>query len=202
MPQNETTLYSLSIILFLIMDPIGNIGSYLTLMQGIPPKRRRLVLLREMGIALVTTLLFSIIGEYIFNLLHIDDVTVRISSGVIMFLIALKIIFPTLDSWRLNLPKGEPFIIPLAIPLIAGPSLLATVMLYADLEPSMSLVTGAIFIAWLLSLAVLWAAPFLHKYLGNNGLLALEKLTGIILILLAVQRFAEGLHRFFEVNAG
>lgn len=202
MEAHETTLFSLSVILFLIMDPIGNIGSYLTLMSGMTPRRRNLILLREMGIALITTLAFSLLGEYIFNLLNINDVTVRIASGVILFLIAIKIIFPSIDSWRVNLPKGEPFIVPLAIPLVAGPSLLATVMLYADLEPSMGLVTAAIFIAWLAALVVLWAAPFLHRYLGNNGLLALEKLTGIILIMLAVQRFAEGLHRFFEVNGG
>lgn len=200
MTENPTTLYTLAVILFLIMDPIGNISAYLTLMQGVPPKRRNLVLLREMAIALVITLAFSFLGEYIFKLLNINDVTVRLASGAILFLIAIKIIFPSLDSWRMNLPKGEPFIVPLAIPLIAGPSLLATVMLYADLEPSVALVTGAILIAWVASLGVLWIAPFLHRYLGNSGLLALEKLMGIILILLAVQRFAEGLHRFFETQ--
>lgn len=200
MADQSTTLYTLAVILFLIMDPIGNIAAYITLMQSVPQKKQNWVLLREMSIALVTTLAFSFLGEYIFNLLKINDVTVRLASGVILFLIAIKIIFPSLDGWRVNLPKGEPFIVPLAIPLIAGPSLLATVMLYADLEPSFWLVPGAIFLAWIAALGVFWIAPTLHKYLGNNGLLALEKLTGIILVLLAVQRFSEGLHRFFETQ--
>jgi len=202
MTTNEsTTLFTLTVIFFFIMDPVGNIASYLSLVQGLDKKRRYLVLLREMLIALVTTLLFCFLGEFIFKFLEISEVTVRVSIGVILFLVAVKILFPNKDSPRANLPKGEPFIVPLAIPLVAGPSLLATVMLYADLEPSLWLVPEAIFIAWLASFAVFLAAPFLQRYLGNNGLLALEKLTGIILALIAVQKFAEGLHRFFTANS-
>lgn len=200
MQTHETTLFSLSIILFFIMDPIGNIMSYLSLMEGLGSKRSNKILLREMAIALGITLLFNLIGEYIFQLLEISDITVRIASGVILFLIAVKIIFPSMDSLRANLPKGEPFIIPLAIPLIAGPSLLATVMLYSELEPSFWLVPAAIFIAWAASLVIFLLSPMLYRYLGKNGLLALEKLTGIVLVMIAVQRFAEGLHRFFEIH--
>lgn len=195
--MQEITLFSLSVVLFIIMDPIGNIASYLSLTEGLSPKRRQWVLIREMLIALVAMIVISFIGDYIFILLGISQCTVRLASGAILFLIAIKILFPTTDSLRANLPKGEPFVIPLAIPLIAGPSLLATIMMYADLVTGPWIMLAAIFCAWLASVAVLWIAPLLYKYLGTNGLLALEKLTGMILVLLAVQRFTEGIQRFW-----
>jgi multiple antibiotic resistance protein len=196
--MEDLSLLSISLILFLIMDPIGHIGSYLKLMTGVDPRRRRWVLLREMGIALIAMLLFNCLGEYIFSLLEISDITVQLASGVILFLIAIRILFPDSRSLRNNLPQEEPFIIPLAIPLIAGPTLLATIMLYAEMVPSPFVMLGAIGIASVATLAVLWSAPFLQRILGNNGLIALEKLMGMVLVLLAVQRFADGLNAFVQ----
>jgi multiple antibiotic resistance protein len=198
--MNDLSLLSITLVLFLIMDPIGSIGSYLFLMRDVDPAKRHKILLREMGIAFIAMVIFNFIGEFIFDLLEISEITVRLASGTILFLIAIQILFPNTRSIRANLPKGEPFIIPLAIPLVAGPSLLATVMLYAHMEPSQPIMLGAIFIATLSSLVVFWAAPFLQRVLGNNGLLALEKLMGMILVLLAVQRFADGLQQFYAVH--
>lgn len=194
--MQEFSLLSLAVILFIIMDPIGNIASYLTLTEGLDERRRRWVMLREMLIALTAMIIVNVIGEYIFDLLDISNTTVCLASGVILFLIAIKILFPSIDSLRANLPKGEPYIVPLAIPLIAGPSLLATIMMYADLVTGKWLMLGAIGIAWIAAVGIFWIAPYLHRYLGANGLLALEKLTGMILVLLAVQRFTEGLQHF------
>lgn len=194
------SLLSVSLILFLIMDPVGNVSSYLTLTRGIVPARRRMILMRELGIAFVAMILFNFLGKFIFDLLQISHTTICLASGAILFLIAIKILFPTLDSFRNNLPKGEPFIIPLAIPLLAGPSLLATIMLYANLEPSQPLMLSAIVIAVIGSFFVLLAAPYLQKYLGNNGITALEKLMGMVLVLLAVQRLCEGVQHFFAVH--
>lgn len=200
--MGDLSLLAVTVVLFLIMDPVGNIGSFLTLMHGIPPKRQKLILLREMAIAFAVMIAFNYLGEYIFKVLDISQKTVRLASGVILFLIAIKILFPSQDSFRANLPKGEPFIIPLAIPLIAGPSLLATIMLYASMEQSEPLMLAAIAIASLATLGVFLIAPYLHRFLGNNGLLALEKLMGMILVLMAVQRFAEGIKQFIsEHNA-
>lgn len=190
------SLFSLTIILFFIMDPIGNIASYLTLMKNVPVKKRKWILLREMAIACAAMIIFNYLGEYIFSLLAISEVTVRLASGVILFLIAIKILFPTSDSLRSNLPSGEPFIVPLAIPLVAGPSLLATIMLFARLESTGFVMLGAILISTLATVLVFLAAPLLFRFLGNNGLLALEKLTGMILVLLGIQRFAEGIKQF------
>ena len=194
------TLLSVAVTLFLIMDPIGNINAYLSLMRGIEPAQQRKILFREMAIAFIAMLAFNYLGEFIFDLLDISETTVRLTSGVILFLIAIKILFPSKDGLRANLPKGEPFITPLAIPLLAGPSLLATIMLYAHLEPSQPLMLGAIVIATLASLAVLLMSGFLLRTLKSSGLIALEKLMGMVLVLMAVQRCVEGLQMFFHAN--
>lgn len=191
-------VFTLSLMLFLIMDPIGNISSYLNLVKEIPVSRQRWIILREMLIALAAMILFNEIGEFIFNALQISDVSVRLASGLILFLVALKILFPSIDSPRANLPKGEPFVIPLAIPLIAGPALLATIMLYARILPDQSTMLAAIFIAWLAAAFVLYFASSLKKILGANGLMACERLMGMVLILLAIQRFAEGVQLFIQ----
>lgn len=195
------TLFSIALVLFLIMDPIGNISSYLSLVNGLPKKRRMWIVVREMLIALAFMILFNYIGEFLFILLGISETAVRLSSGVILFLVAIKILFPSQDSIRANLPKGEPFIIPLAVPLIAGPSLLATIMLFAHLESSQPLMLAAIFIAWLSAAAVLFFAEPLERVLGKNGLTACEKLMGMVLVLLATQRFLEGIVLFYQSNA-
>lgn len=190
------TLFSIALVLFLIMDPIGNVSSYLKLVENHTIRRQRRILIREMFIALFAMIVFNYLGEVIFGLLQISEPTVRLASGLILFLIALQILFPTLNSIRNNLPKEEPFIIPLAIPLIAGPSVLATIMLFAHMEASQSVMLIAILLAWSLSFIILYFARFLSKVLGVNGLMACERLMGMVLVLLAIQRFLDGVEQF------
>lgn len=190
------TLFSIMLVLFLIMDPFGNISSYLSLMSDTPVKRRKWILFREMLIALAVMLFFNYLGEYIFIILGLSETTVRLSSGIILFLIAIKILFPSDDSIRANLPKGEPFIIPLAIPLIVGPSLMATIMLYARMESSQALMIYAIILSTLAVGFVLFFAEGIKKVLTQNGLTACERLMGMVLVLIAIQRFLEGIILF------
>lgn len=190
------TLFTLSLILYLIMDPIGNVSSYLKLVQSLPPKRQYWIVVREMLIALAIMILCNEIGEFLFDMLHITETAIRLASGLILFLAALKILFPTIDSPRANLPQGEPFIIPLAIPFIAGPALLATIMLYAHLEPSQPLMLSAIFLSWAAAMGTLFLSAPLKRILGENGLIACERLMGMILILLAIERFSTGVQLF------
>lgn len=191
-------LFSLIVILFLIMDPIGNISSFLNQLKDVPKEKRKKIIMREMLIALAAMVFFNFIGEFIFNVLEISDTTVKLASGAILFLAAIKILFPSVDSLRANLPTGEPFITPLAIPLIAGPSLLATIMLFARLEPSVITMLAAILISWLLASAVLLSGSRLQRLIGSNGLMAAERLMGMVLVMLAIQRFAEGLQHFVK----
>ena len=193
-------LFSVTIILFLIMDPIGNISSFLKLLHELTPVQRNKIILREMTIALIAMIAFNFIGEAIFNILKISEITLRLTSGIILFLVGIKILFPTIDSPRANLTiEGEePFVTPLAIPLIAGPSLLGTIMLFAHLEPNFFILPAAILIAWTFSLLVLLSGTFLNRILTDNGLKAAERLMGMIMILIAIQMTFEGLHHFVQ----
>lgn len=194
---------SLKIILtlFLIMDSLGNLSCYLQMVKDLDPKRKRYVIMREMFFALIAMLVFNFFGEFVFSALHITEPTVRVASGVILFLIALKILFPSPTSLRANLPKEEPFITPLAVPLVAGPSLFATIMLYAHTEPSLMVMLSSILIAWAASVVVFLNAASIRNFLTESGLVACERLTGMILILLAIQRVLEGLKQFIHALA-
>ncbi len=192
-------LLSLTLVLFLIMDPVGNIKSFIKFLEGLKPRRQKQIIVREMFIALFLILLFNFIGETIFNSLKLAEPVVYLSSGIILFLTALKILFPqeevVLDP---AMPKTEPFLVPLAIPMIAGPSLLATVMLYAHTETSQIIMLLAIFISWIASITILLFSKSIFKLVGSNGLTACEKLMGMVLILISVERFMEGIIIFLN----
>jgi multiple antibiotic resistance protein len=194
------SLFSITLVLFLIMDPIGNIASYQSLVIELTPKRQNRIILREMLIALGVMIFFNYLGDFIFDYLHLSETALRLSSGVILFLIAIKILFTAPDSLRSNLPKGEPFIFPVAVPLIAGPGLMATLMLYSHLEPSNSIMLIAILIAWSISVIILFFSAKIQNLLGNNGLMACERLIGMVLVLISIQRFLEGILLFWATQ--
>lgn len=196
--MDNLSLLTISLTLFLIMDPVGNVSSFLSLTQNINPLKQKYILLRELCIALAVMLLFNFIGETLLRYLDLSPMTLRFSCGVILFLVAIKVLFPAQNSLRSNLPLGEPFLIPLAIPLIAGPSLLATIMLYTNLESCKALMLTGILFAWMASVVVLLLAPQLHRLLGKNGLVACERLLAMILVMLAIQRLMEGITEFVQ----
>ena len=193
------SLVTLTVIILLLMDPLGNLTSYLSMVEGISPTRRRIIVLREMGVALAVILVFYVIGEFVLSTLKISEPTVRVTSGVILFLIALKILFPANDSLRANLPKGEPLVTPLAIPLIAGPALLATIMLFALSETAQLPLLIGIFIAWTIATLILLFATPINRVLGQSGLDAFERMMGLVLVLLAIQRTLEGIQTFIPM---
>ncbi len=190
--------FSLVSILFLLMDPIGNIPIYVAILKDLDPKRQRVIIFRELVIALIAIILFYLIGNTVLTYLNISENTVKVSGGIILFIISLKLIFPSGQS-ETKIPKDkEPFIVPLAIPLVAGPAVLATVMIYSREQANPVIALGAIFIAWILSTIILLASSFLKKVLGERGLNACEKLMGLILVMLAVQMFLEGFSSAFK----
>lgn len=191
-------LITVIVTLLCIMDPLGNMNSFIKMVDGMPRRRQYWIIFREMLIALGFMLLFNFIGEWIFTALNLSEIAVALSAGVILFLTALKAIYPNETSPRSKLPTGEPFIIPMAIPLIAGPSLLATIMLYAHMEPSEPLMILAIFIAWAIACILLVFSHGIKQGLKTNGLLASEKLMAMILIMLAIQRFMDGISLFIK----
>lgn len=190
--------FSLVSVLFLLMDPIGNVPIYVSILKDLNPKRQRLIIFRELVIALVAIIIFYFIGNTVLTYLEIKEETVKVSGGIILFIISLKLIFPSAQSETKMTHEKEPFIVPLAIPLVAGPAVLATVMIYSKEQYSSFLILSAIFVAWALSTIILLASSFLKHILGERGLSACEKLMGLILVMLAVQMFLDGFSSAFK----
>lgn len=189
-------LLSAVITLFLIMDPLGNVPIFLSVLKNVPPERRRKVLVREVLIAYFVLLLFLLVGDVVLRTLQIDQETISIAGGIILFIIALRMIFPQTQVHG-ALPEGEPLVVPLAIPLIAGPSALAALLLLQRADPGS---TGALWlamsIAWFFTAAILIAAPFFYRILGERGLMAMERLMGMVLVMISVQMLLDGISKF------
>lgn len=191
------SLFSIAFSLFLLMDPIGNIPLYLNFLSKVDARRQRVVICRELLIALGIIILFSFLGDALMQFLHIEKDTIQIAGGIILFVICFKMIFPSPHDEVEGLPHDlEPFIVPLAVPLVAGPSVLAAVMIYSKQENNGWLMSGAILLAWAASLVILLASSFLKRVLGWRGIVALERLMGLVLVLIAVQMFMSGLSCF------
>lgn len=183
----------------LVMDPFGGIPVFLSLLKHSPVRRRRMIILREMALALAILVLFLFFGKFILSGLHISQPALNISGGVILFLIALRMIFPRRTKKEENAESEEPILVPLAVPLVAGPSTLATVMLLATGYPEAILSwMFALLIAWTAALLVLLSGDLLRKLLGNRVLQAIERLMGMILTTMAVQMLLSGVREFLH----
>jgi multiple antibiotic resistance protein len=192
-------LLSIAFSLFLLMDPVGNVPLYIGFLKKLHPKRQRWVICREMFVALFIIILFYFLGDGLMQFLNVGEDTIQIAGGLILFLICLKMIFPPPHDANEHLPHDtEPFIVPLAVPLVAGPSVLAAVMIYARQESSSFVMMGAILLAWAASLIILLSSAFLGRALGWRGIMAMERLMGLILTLIAVQMFLTGLGTFIK----
>ena len=186
--------------LVLIMDPLGNIPLFLSALKPVAPERRRLVLIREVLIAYVVLVACALLGSSALRLLHLEQETISIAGGIVLFLISLRMIFPVEHRGGETL-DGEPFVVPLAVPLIAGPSALAALLLLQrSLPGGIGALLIALTIAWALSAAVLLASPFFYRLLRERGLIAMERLMGMLLVMIAVQMFMNGVRAFLAVE--
>jgi MarC family membrane protein len=193
------TIASASLLFFLVMDPLGNIPFFLSTLKEVDPARRTFVLLRELLIAYAVMAVFLFAGEALLSLLNISGPALTISGGVILFLIALRMVFPSPEKSMREEVAGEPFIVPLAIPYVAGPSLLATELLLMSQQPGRwPEWLGALTLAWLGTAVIVLLGSKLSALLGQRGLIALERLTGMVLVAIAVQMFLSGLTSFIN----
>jgi len=196
------TIVSAALLLFLILDPLGNIPIFLGLLRTLPPERQRKVLVRELLIALGVLMAFLWGGKYALEVMHLRQDAVSIAGGIVLFLIGIRMIFPPPEGLMGELPDGEPFIVPLAIPLIAGPSGMAAVMLMGSNEPDRlwewSLALG---IAWGATAVILLSATMIYKWLGRRVLSAVERLMGMLLVAISVQMFLDGLRSYMGFAA-
>lgn len=199
----EHDFLSAFIVLLIVTDPLGNVPVVISLLKDVPKERRLWVITRECLIATVMLLLFMLGGEQLLKAMRLTNVSLEIAGGVILFLIALGMAFPSMGvSVASSDTEGEPLLVPLAIPLIAGPSALATVVLLASRQPERAWSwTAAIVLAMVVGWAVLASAQVLSRRLGRSGLIALERFMGLLLSAMAVEMLISGLHRAFPAIA-
>lgn len=190
-------IVEISIPLFLIMDPFANSTACLAILKDHPPCVQQKIIFREMLIALFLMIIFQFFGSFFLNLLSIDKSTLRIAGGIILFIISIKLIFPE-ETTPLSQYEKDPFIVPIATPFVAGPSLLAAIMLYAKKTRSQLKLFLSIFLAWLTCLIIMISFTRLKNFLKDRGTRAIERLMGLILVLLAVQMLEQGIRYFLE----
>ncbi len=199
--ESQMTTLSAGIMLFLIMDPLGNIPLFLSLLKYVPPKRRRLVMVRELLIALGVLLGFLVGGQHLLSLLQLKPDSISIAGGIVLFLIGIRMVFPPADGGGIfgKSGEGEPFIVPMAIPGVAGPSAMAALLLLANTQPGRTAewaiaLTGA----WSATALILLFSTYLFRWLGESVLTALERVMGMLLIALSVQMFLGGLASYLH----
>ena len=193
----EISFSSAVLILLLVMDPVGNIPLFVSLLGELEPRRRNRVIIRECAIAFAVLILFVVSGRFLLDLLGLSESSLNIAGGVILFLIALRMIFRGSEPIFGEQIQGEPFIVPLAVPAIAGPTAIATVILLASSAPQrLPEWIAALTVAIAITLALLLFADKVSRLVGRQGLLAFERLMGLILTAIAVEMLLRGIETF------
>ncbi len=184
----EYTFLSATILLILITDPLGNIPLFISCLRGVSPKRRTIVILREVAIAFAILLVFMVAGDGFLRMMSLTDQSLRIGGGIVLFLIALRMVFPHPDGpFGGDTRGGEPLIVPLAIPALAGPSALATVMLLTSQAPGkMFEWIGALTVTMVVCAIVLMLAERIQAWLGERAMMAFERLMVFLLVSVSV----------------
>jgi len=196
--MNFSYLFQTSLLFAIILDPLGNVPIYLGVLRDFPPKQQQKIVIRELLIALGIMVLFFFFGTGFFRLLGIDQPSLQVAGGAILFLIGIRMIFaaPKEEKQR-GVPK-DPLIVPLAVPAVAGPGILATISIYGGVSGYGLETLLSIMIAWACLLPPLLAAPWLKHVLGDRGLIAAERLFGFIVILVSTQMCINGLASVFS----
>ena len=192
------TFFQAFILLLLVTDPFGNVPLFVSALRTVPRERRWRVVVRECLIAFVLLLLFMFFGRHFLAALQLSDISLRIGGGVILFLIALRMVFPQPGGlFGDTETEHEPFIVPLAIPALAGPSALATVLLFSSNSTVDVLLHGAalsaVALVWLL---VLLGAERMQQVLGERAMIAFERLMGLILTAMSVEMLLAGIRAY------
>ena len=187
------------ITLALVMDGFGNIPLFITSLKKVAPERRKIVLLRELGIALLIMVAFLFLGKWFLHAFGIHEYSLSIAGGIILFIISVKLVFGGEEDPKSDPKEDEPFVVPLAIPLVAGPAALSMVMITAAQQSNKLITLGAVVVASLINSAILMASFPLSNLLGKRGLIAIERLTGMILILMSVDMVMGGISTFISL---
>lgn len=195
----DHSFLSAFILLLLVLDPLGSLPIFISIMREVPKERRTIVAAREVGIAFAALFAFMFLGGSFLEVMHLSERSLEVAGGVILLIIAIKMIFGSASESAYGLEPGkEPFIFPLAVPLLAGPSAMATVLLLASRQPERIFDwIGALTAAMLVSGLTLLVADRIRKILGDSVVSAIEKLMGLVLTAIAVEMILAGLKRYF-----
>ena len=194
------TVLAAIFLLIIIMDPIGNVPVFLSILKNIPLERRKKIIIRELIIAFAILLFFMFIGRYLLQLLQIEQSSLGIAGGIILFIIAIRMIFPGTKPMFTHNEEAEPLVVPLAIPMLAGPSAIAAVILLMAQEPTRWIEwIFVVFVASLISGIILISSEALGSKLGNRALTAIERLMGIFLIMVSVDFILDGIKQTFNI---
>lgn len=196
--EDIVSIFQIALTFFLVANPIGNSPTIVALVKDFDFERQKKILLREGFIALLIALFFQYFGEMFLGVLHIQDFAVSMTGGTLLFLVALSMIFSNDSATSEKKQKQEPFIVPIATPIISGPGLMAIIMLYSRQEANNMKITLAILLAWVFVIAIVAGAPYLQKFLGKRGLVALEQLMGMLLAMMSAGMFLNGVRLFVE----
>jgi MarC family membrane protein len=196
--MDSSSFISAIVLLVLVTDPLGNIPLFIGLLKQVDPARRQRVIVREVLFAFGILVFFALFGQRVLKLMHLTDTSLGIAGGVILFLIALKMVFPSPGGRGSDHPiHGEPFLVPLAIPFIAGPSAIATVLLLVSREPHRLWEwLGALSVAMAISAVVLGSAEKIADFLGEQVTMAFERLMGLVLTAIAIEMLLAGIEKF------
>ena len=193
------TVLQLALIIFIVTNPIGNCPAIIALIKDHPLREQQRILLRESIFAMILAIFFLVSGEAFLSGLQIQNYALSMSGGAILFIVSFKMIFSNHNEEIEEKPKQDPYIVPIATPLLSGAGLLTMIMLYSKEESNDLKVFAAILVAWIGITAVLVAAPYLQVFLGKRGLAALEQLMGMLLAMMATGMIVKGI--FLFINA-
>lgn len=202
-PSVDNSFFTIAVAIFLVLNATGQIPLFLALLGRFDHKRQMKIIVRELCVALLILLAFTFSGDRLLNILGISRPIIGMAGGILLFLISLTMVFPRKNGDNETLTQ-EPVIVPLAIPIISGPGAIATVMLYSHETGNVWLVAGAAIAAWIPSLIIILMGSYIKKLLGEKGLIAIERLGGMLVCLIGVQMFASGtllvVKEFFQIG--
>ena len=187
------------ITLALVMDGFGNIPLFIAALKKVAPERRKTVLIRELAIALIIMVAFLFLGKWFLRAFGIHEYSLSIAGGIILFIISVKLVFGGDEEPKNDPKEDEPFVVPLAIPLVAGPAALSMVMITAAQQSNKFITFGAVIVASIINSIILMASFPISNLLGKRGLIAIERLTGMILILMSVDMVMGGISTFMSL---
>lgn len=195
--MNWNEIASVAVTLFFIMDPLGNVPVFNAILSGFDSAKRVRIMARELILALLILFAFLFSGNAVLGFLGLSQSSLSIAGGILLFIISLRMIFPKTTSRDEVEDAEDPFIVPLAVPMIAGPSTIAILILLGSSQPDrMAEWSISLLLAWFASTVLLVASPYLMRVLGRRGARALERLMGMILVILATQMLLNGIRDF------